>query len=782
MRPAEFTPDGDFLLALNAADAEAPILSALARTVQAVDGRSIDPQRLARAVASSRAVTVDLGHATLEQLDAWEPVFAAAHAARVPIVFDRAHDAGAMARAIGFGIDAETVVAESLAPTPGYRLTAYGLRGELIEGVGDAERTDSEPSERSERLGSHAPLAAAHTIASPEQVSELILDQLDQLDLTTEQTPQQLEQASDLPAGSHAHYDVVDPESNWSPYDGQTATMDVNFSVDLYTTANKKYLRVRPTGSGVHPGQLKWNNATDRGYFQDKVDVLVRPLHGALHADAHAPLTDNQASSYTTSINKDFIVNLTNPPSLSYNTSQTTSTTLQLKDFSIRDDTSDRSSQWSFYMTASSGGPYNEWQDLVGSDEDAIHALPALATSTFVPGFETMYWVDAAFQGIIPTQFQYAQTLRNTWTSEKDNGPFDSYWEPETKVKTHVRSLQVQVDFGRVNPPRDGTLAYDERWEGGGWPDDPNVDNLDPDQWTRKVPQENSGTSLWHVTPYNEVRQTGNSYGFSPDGTHRGAYIEAHNTYIHEGSVEVSVWPADDDTWGVMYSMQDDENYYRAEFDKERNYARIVKVVDGVTSELTRVAAPAFALGEWHQLRVTRDHDMHRLYLNGVQVTSVNDDDSPFGTGAIALYTWGMSKVYFGAVAVRRTSEPDRNLAFGRPTHQSHPLFLAERAVDGATDTDTPSLSTHASAPYWFVDLESQRVINEVKLWGTYGGAFHIDVLDEDSQMVKSVAEHGAATDGESYPMAGVEGRFVRIQLFGTGSLMLSEVEVFGPG
>ena len=666
-----------------------------------------------------------------------------------------------MAGVLGFGIDADTVVAESLAPTPGYRLRGYGLPIEQLDVPQAALEAD---------LGSGDTLKPDLLIASPEQLSSLILEQLDVL---SESTPES--SSPSLPPGSHAHFDVMTGDYNWSPTDGQTASMDIDFSVDVYATVDefgqpdKKYMVVTPTGSGLNPGALRWDNDSDRGYFQEKVDVHVRPLHHRIQAKKHAPLTDNQTSSSTTSTNMSIGVTGSTPPSLSVGFQQGTSATVYHQDFGVSDQSVGRSSQWSFHMTAhADGGSYDEWDDLI--DDGDLYELPELAKSTLTPQFETVYWTDDDFEGIAATRFEYKQTLRNTWL---DFAVFN--WVPDTKWKSVRRWIDFAVDFSAVQTAHQGTLRFDESWAG----------NPVPERWLAGVQESPWGTTNWQITAGDELLVTGNAYGSGPDGERRGSFIEAHSTSLETGSVAVRVWPADDDTFGVMYSMQDDSNYYRVEIDKEQNYARIIKVEDGVLTVLVSASAPAFALNQWHDLRIEREGTAHHLYFNDVKLTT--GYDGTFGPGRIALYTWGMSTVYFGPVSVRRPYEPDHNLAYERPTWQSSTLFPANWAVDGITDYDfdynysSASITAYSSQPYWIVDLESTRVVNDVVLWGAYGGAFHIDLLDENLGLVKTTPEYGSSDDGESYSMDGAAGRFVRIQMYGTAQMKLGEVEVFGP-
>ncbi len=151
-----------------------------------------------------------------------------------------------------------------------------------------------------------------------------------------------------------------------------------------------------------------------------------------------------------------------------------------------------------------------------------------------------------------------------------------------------------------------------------------------------------------------------------------------------------------------------------------------------------------------------------------------------------------------GAVAVPGVDIVSRS----KPVKQSSTAYsgVPERAVDGNTDGNYNANSvTHTNIeanPWWQVDLGSTYTVQTVRLWNrsdcctTRLGNFVIFVSQSDmaGRSYTSLLADPAvarvqvsATVGRSLDVAvPAHGRYVRVQLAGTGILSLAEVEVFG--
>ena len=138
------------------------------------------------------------------------------------------------------------------------------------------------------------------------------------------------------------------------------------------------------------------------------------------------------------------------------------------------------------------------------------------------------------------------------------------------------------------------------------------------------------------------------------------------------------------------------------------------------------------------------------------------------------------------------------NLAVNKTATQSSNLDannVAARAVDGATAGDSASGTLAATAsqtqPWWQVDLGAVQAIESISLWSPSVSGYWIYVSDTpftandvtstrnqagvSSYRVDLTTTHGAWFINRT-------GRYVRVQLNGTGSLQLSEVTVWAPG
>jgi hypothetical protein len=143
------------------------------------------------------------------------------------------------------------------------------------------------------------------------------------------------------------------------------------------------------------------------------------------------------------------------------------------------------------------------------------------------------------------------------------------------------------------------------------------------------------------------------------------------------------------------------------------------------------------------------------------------------------------------------------NVALGRPATQSSlpatskPVDEASTATDGSV-ADTEFTSTKSeSQPYWQVDLGRSYPIEHIDLWnrpdGDYGRMNHVWLLVSDQPITATTLAGARATAGVSaMRFTGAPsyratfnvhrtGRYVRVQLEGTNSLHIRELQVWAP-
>lgn len=152
------------------------------------------------------------------------------------------------------------------------------------------------------------------------------------------------------------------------------------------------------------------------------------------------------------------------------------------------------------------------------------------------------------------------------------------------------------------------------------------------------------------------------------------------------------------------------------------------------------------------------------------------------------------------------TAEPYTNLAWNQPATQTDNLNgnTATQAVDGDVEGDlaeghTSATNSHANS-WWQVDLQSVQTISSINIWGRTDccremtSDFYIFVSDspftstdlsttQAQAGVSDYAHSGFSGPTSSTPPTSIDvnrtGRYVRVQLAGTGSLALGEVQVW---
>jgi hypothetical protein len=114
-------------------------------------------------------------------------------------------------------------------------------------------------------------------------------------------------------------------------------------------------------------------------------------------------------------------------------------------------------------------------------------------------------------------------------------------------------------------------------------------------------------------------------------------------------TASVTIMSTDNDAIGIMFRYQDENNYYRFIWDKERNSRQLVKCKDGQFSILAEDFVP-YVTGKSYQVKISAQGSLLNVSIDGSPVFSVND--STFSSGTIALYSWGNSGSYFDDIMV----------------------------------------------------------------------------------------------------------------------------------
>jgi hypothetical protein len=98
-----------------------------------------------------------------------------------------------------------------------------------------------------------------------------------------------------------------------------------------------------------------------------------------------------------------------------------------------------------------------------------------------------------------------------------------------------------------------------------------------------------------------------------------------------------------------MFRYQDENNYYRFVWDKQRSYRALEKCENGQFTTLVTDSVP-YVAGKNYQVKIVVQGNSLQVSIDGSPVLSAND--STFSSGTIALYCWGNAGSYFDDITV----------------------------------------------------------------------------------------------------------------------------------
>lgn len=128
-----------------------------------------------------------------------------------------------------------------------------------------------------------------------------------------------------------------------------------------------------------------------------------------------------------------------------------------------------------------------------------------------------------------------------------------------------------------------------------------------------------------------------------------------------DGEIEVrfkAVKGEEDQGGGVIWRVQDKENYYIARFNPLENNFRIYYVRDGARKTLAdaRIVLPS---GKWHKLRIVQHGDRFEGYLNGKKLLE-GTDNLFTKVGGVGLWTKADADTSFDDFSVKPLSNGKR--------------------------------------------------------------------------------------------------------------------------
>ena len=406
---------GDSLAAGSALDrigAQFDVLEPASLGVAAAALSADDTEQL---IANAQAVGLRLHSASAEQAASWKPLADAALQRGLPLVLEGVESSDTMAALIGLGVEADLALVRAIGPNQ-YQVRVFGGNGldESLHRTHEGALSSAEPADY-----------------DIDQAVEEVADALSE-------GPGYV--ASSTPATGYKYYDFDSAEESFTLTDGQVASLSTDFEAELVLdpARGKKNVFIRPIGPGQHPGSLRWNGNSRRGYYQESQQFTFTPNSASVSLYDHAPSTPNNNTTYTSSTGWTIGVSGQNPE-LSYSESNQESTTLS--DFSVVNNTSGQVGSWKFYMTTN-------WTDMYkhpSFEKCQVKSIPGLAKSNLAPDFELLYRADDSFTSTV----NFALSKVSVFRELKRGGDIFTC-KKTTNVWTLTRGKSLSINFNEV--------------------------------------------------------------------------------------------------------------------------------------------------------------------------------------------------------------------------------------------------------------------------------------------------------------------------------------------
>ncbi|WP_373231446.1 metallophosphoesterase [Cohnella sp.] len=165
-----------------------------------------------------------------------------------------------------------------------------------------------------------------------------------------------------------------------------------------------------------------------------------------------------------------------------------------------------------------------------------------------------------------------------------------------------------------------------------------------------------SAPSNWSVVR-GEVQQSSNIYGpdVSSTSNRKGTFAYYNNSGAFSWtnySFASVLRSTDDDGIGLLFRYQNQNNYYKLDLDKQRNFVKLFKVVNGVETTLKTATVPGYTQGANTNLEVKVIGNQIQVFQDSIDIFGGPITDNSLVTGTVALYCWGNQNSYFDDVSV----------------------------------------------------------------------------------------------------------------------------------
>lgn len=228
-------------------------------------------------------------------------------------------------------------------------------------------------------------------------------------------------------------------------------------------------------------------------------------------------------------------------------------------------------------------------------------------------------------------------------------------------------SLSVAIDGQPVLSATDdslasGTIALYSYYNAGSYFEDVQVQDLlsgstllaedfndvDHAGWTMIDEGNHNAPSAWSVAD-GALAETSNIGFMGGDNGRRGTYALYTRGNWADYRFTLKMRSGDDDRFGVMFRVQDSDNFYRLSWDRGSPGRKLWKREKGVYTLLAEDAV-AYEIGQTYSVEVIAEGSTLKVNIDGAPVFSVTD--ASFPTGTVALYASHNENSFFDDVLI----------------------------------------------------------------------------------------------------------------------------------
>lgn len=347
------------------------------------------------------------------------------------------------------------------------------------------------------------------------------------------------------------------------------------------------------------------------------------------------------------------------------------------------------------------------------------------------------------------------QPLSYQWTIVSGGGVLDDatsatpVYTPADVVGTQTVMLRVTVTDSLSTISRDLTLTVEDAN-----PPPPGVELLSEDfnsgslqGWSVYDEGTISAPSNWRIVS-GELAQLSNIRDASTASAmpHLGTHL-SYNDGLGwtDYRARFKLRSTDDDSLGVMFRFQDNDNYYRFSWDKQLNQRRLVKKVGGIFTLLAADNVP-YVMGQTYQVEIVAQGSQLEVWIDGTVIFHITD--SSLNRGSIAFYTWQNNAAYFDDVVVEDLSGGNFNALPKITALTANPAAILDNQISNLTVTASDPDGGPEPLSYQWTIVSGGGVLNDATSpTPVYTPA---DIVGAQTVMLKVEVSDGSASVSSS--------------------------------